>query len=145
MYTPPSSIAGNIRTTTPVNEPVHDYAPGSPEAVRPIEEIQRVGSAVRELPHVIDGERLALERPSMSWHAHVLGRYSTATAQNVGAAIAAALAARPNWSRTPWWERAAGLLCTAELVSGKYPERAPRHHDARPVQTFHQAEIDAAC
>jgi 1-pyrroline-5-carboxylate dehydrogenase len=69
MYTPPSSIAGNIRTTTPVNEPVHDYAPGSPEAVRLIEEIQRVGSAVREFPHVIDGERLALERPSMSWHA----------------------------------------------------------------------------
>ena len=37
-----TSVAGNIRTSTPFNEPVRDYRPGSPEATALIGEIDRV-------------------------------------------------------------------------------------------------------
>jgi hypothetical protein len=75
MNTAPSSIAGNIRIR-PFSEPVRGYAPGSPEAVRITEEIERVGNEARELPRAINGKRLKVQQlvdvvPPHD-HAHVL-------------------------------------------------------------------------
>ena len=75
----------------------------------------------------------------------MLGRYSPADSRQVDAAIAAALAARADWSRTPWWDRAAVLLRAAELVSGKYRNELLATTMLGQSKTFHQAEIDAAC
>ena len=33
MYQPSAPAAGNVRITAPVNEPVRDHRPGSPEAI----------------------------------------------------------------------------------------------------------------
>ena len=124
LHLPSATITGGLKMTDPVNEPVRDYRPGSPEAVSLEAEIARVGGEVRELPHVINGERLPLTDPvavtAPHDHAHVLGHYSAVDDGVVDAAIEAALAARADWSRTPWWDRAAVLLRAAELVSGKY-------------------------
>ena len=124
MTTPQAYIAGNLRTSTPFNEPVRDYRPGSPEATALLAEIDRVRGRVMDIPNVIDGEALAMQDTTdvVSPHDHqrVLGRYSPATSGQVDTAITAALRARAGWSRTPWWDRAAILLRAAELVSGKY-------------------------
>jgi 1-pyrroline-5-carboxylate dehydrogenase len=143
------SVAGNLRITAPVNEPVRDYRPGSPEAVALHAELDRVRGEVRELPNVINGERLPLGTTvdvlAPHDHGHVLGRFSPADSRQVDAAIAAALTARADWSRTPWWERAAVLLRAAELVSGKYRNELLATTMLGQSKTFHQAEIDAAC
>lgn len=148
-FTPPSTITGNLKITEPVNEPVRDYAPGSPEAVSLQAEIARVGGQVRELTHVIDGEALPITSPKPVTaphdHAHVLGHYSAVDDQVVDAAIEAALAARADWSRTAWWDRAALLLRAAELVTGKYRDELNATTMLGQSKTFHQAEIDAAC
>jgi 1-pyrroline-5-carboxylate dehydrogenase len=146
MSTP---VAGNVRTSTPYNEPVRDHRPGSPEATALLAEIERVRGRVRDIPNVVDGEALPLQDTAdvvaPHDHAHVLGRYSAATPGQVDAAIAAALAARTGWSRTPWWDRAAVLLRAAELVSGKYRNELLATTMLGQSKTFHQAEIDAAC
>jgi 1-pyrroline-5-carboxylate dehydrogenase len=143
------TVAGNLRITAPVNEPVRDHRPGSPEAVALHAELDRVGSEVREIPNVIDGERVplgeAVDVVAPHDHAHVLGRFSPADTRQVDAAIAAALAARADWSRTPWWDRAAVLLRAAELVSGPYRNELLATTMLGQSKTFHQAEIDAAC
>ncbi len=146
---PPSSIAGNVRVTTPYNEPVKDYRPGSDEATALLAEIGKVRGRVQEIPNVIAGEHLppgnTVDVVSPHDHAHVIGRYSAATTGQVDAAIDAALAARASWSRTPWWDRAAILLRAAELVSGKYRNELLATTMVGQSKTFHQAEIDAAC
>ena len=62
-FHPSATVTGGITMTDPVNEPVREYRPGSPEAVSLEAEIARVGGEVRELPHVINGERLPLTDP----------------------------------------------------------------------------------
>ena len=83
MSHPSLSVAGNLRITAPVNEPVRDHRPGSPEAVALHAELDRVRGEVRELRNVINGERLPLgatiDVVAPHDHAHVLGRYSPPT------------------------------------------------------------------
>ena len=144
-----ATVTGGLRITDPINEPVREYRPGSPEAVSLEAEIVRVGSEVRELPHVINGERLPLTDPvpvaAPHDHAHLLGHYSSVNDGVVDSAIDAALAARGDWSRTPWWDRAAVLLRAAELVAGKYRDELNATTMLGQSKTFHQAEIDSAC
>ena len=144
-----TSVAGNVRTSTPYNEPVRDYRPGSPEATDLLAEIDRVRDRVQDIPNVINGAALPMQDTAdvVSPHDHqrVLGRYSAVDSRQVDAAIAAALAARADWSRTPWWDRAAILLRAAELVSGKYRNELLATTMLGQSKTFHQAEIDAAC
>ena len=142
-------VTGGLTITEPVNEPVRDYRPGSAEAATLEAELARVGSEVRELPHVINGAALPITDPisvtAPHDHGHVLGHYSAVDGGVVDAAIEAALTARADWSRTPWWDRAAVLLRAAELVSGKYRDELNATTMLGQSKTFHQAEIDSAC
>lgn len=148
-YVPAATIAAAVTITEPVNERARDYPPGAPETMSLMAQIAQVKGEVRELPHVVNGERLPLLEPvpvtAPHDHAHVLGHYTPATDRVVDAAIAAALDARQDWSRTPWWDRAAVLLRAAELVSGKYRDELNATTMLGQSKTFHQAEIDAAC
>lgn len=148
-HQPSTSIAGNVRTSIPFNEPVRDYRPGSPEATALLAEIDCVRGQVRDIPNIINGEvqpmQDTVEVTSPHDHQHVLGRYSPVSSSQVDTAISAALAARAGWSRTPWWDRAAILLRAAELVSGKYRNELLATTMLGQSKTFHQAEIDAAC
>jgi 1-pyrroline-5-carboxylate dehydrogenase len=148
-FRPSASVTGGLKITEPINEPVRDYRPGSPEAVSLTAELARVGGEVRELPHVINGEPIPLTDPvpvtAPHDHGHVLGHYSAVDDGVVDAAIDAALAARAHWSRTPWWDRAAVLLRAAELVTGKYRNELNATTMLGQSKTFHQAEIDSAC
>jgi 1-pyrroline-5-carboxylate dehydrogenase len=148
-FHPSAAITGGIKITEPFNEPVKDYRPGSPEAVSLEAEVARVRGEVRELPHIVNGRPQPITEPvpvtAPHDHDHVLGHYSAVTDDVVDAAIAAALEARQDWSRTPWWDRAAVLLRAAGLVSGKYRDELNATTMLGQSKTFHQAEIDSAC
>ena len=148
-FHPSATITGGLKTSDPVNEPVRNYRPGSAESVSLEVSIARVGGEIRERPHVINGIALPLVDPtpvtSPHDHDHVLGHYSTVDDGVVDAAIQSALAARADWSRTPWWDRAAVLLRAAELVTGKYRDELNATTMLGQSKTFHQAEIDSAC
>ena len=60
-------------------------------------------------------------------------------------AVEAALAARAEWSRLPWEERAAVFLRAAELISGKYRALMNAATMLGQSKTAYQAEIDSAC
>ena len=77
--------------------------------------------------------------------AHVLADVEKGGAAEVERAIAAARAAHPDWSRTPWHERAAIFLRAAELLSGPWRSTINAATMLNQSKTAYQAEIDAAC
>src|SRR5699024_7999609 len=90
------------------------YAPRSAEANAVLHRIQELSHHVRELPHVIGGQRRMTEE---TWdvaaphdHQNVIARMATADEQSVQDAIDAALAVQDQWAAMPWWHRAAIFL-----------------------------------
>ncbi|MEZ2391551.1 L-glutamate gamma-semialdehyde dehydrogenase [bacterium RCC_150] len=148
MTTQSVSVTGNFRVPTPFNEPSREFRPGSPEAASVKKVIAEVASSVRDLPHVINGERTMSgelrDVVAPHRHSHVLGRIPTADEAVIQSAIDAALAAQHDWSRTPWWERAAIFLRAGNLAAGKYRDELVATTMLGQSKTFHQAEIDAA-
>ncbi|MFJ4029080.1 L-glutamate gamma-semialdehyde dehydrogenase [Paenarthrobacter sp. NPDC089989] len=142
------AVSGNFKVPTPYNEPSREFRPGSPEAASVKKVIAEVTSSVRDIPHVINGERSMTgelrDITAPHRHSQVLGRIPTADETVIQAAIDSALAAQQGWSRTPWWERAAIFLRAGELAAGKYRDELVATTILGQSKTFHQAEIDAA-
>src|SRR5438552_9172233 len=78
-------------------------------------------------------------------HQHVLATAHEAEPAHIEQAIAAARAARHDWGRTPFHERAAVFLKAAELLATKYRPLINAATMLGQSKTAHQAEIDAAC
>ena len=134
----------------PVNEPVLDYAPGSPERAALEVALVELGSTSIDLPHTIAGKRVMgtgkkIEVRQPHARRKLLGTMRNATVADAQAAVDAAKAAAPGWRALSFDDRAAILLKAAELLSG--PWRA--HLNAATMlgqsKTAYQAEIDAAC
>jgi 1-pyrroline-5-carboxylate dehydrogenase len=134
----------------PVNEPVFEYAPGSPERASLEVALAELGSSSIDLPHTIAGKRVMgsgkkIEVRQPHARRKVLGTMRNATVGDAQAAVDAAKAAAPGWRALSFDDRAAILLKAAELLSG--PWRA--HLNAATMlgqsKTAVQAEIDAAC
>jgi len=134
---------------TPVNEPVHDYAPGSRERGE-IEAALRDFAEPRELPAVIGGKRRMPGGESFTVvaphdHHRVLGTSAHSDQADARAAIDAALAAAPAWRGLSFDDRAAVLLRAADLLSGPWRARMNAAAMLGQAKTVYQAEIDAAC
>ncbi|MEU4966000.1 L-glutamate gamma-semialdehyde dehydrogenase [Streptomyces smyrnaeus] len=134
----------------PYNEPVHTYAPGSPERARLEAKLKELADNPRELPMTINGvkrmgggERVDVVQPHN--HQKVLGTYATATRQDAQDAIDAALAAAPAWRAMSFDDRAAIILKAAELLSGPWRETIAASTMLGQSKTAQQAEIDAPC
>ncbi|HNM27259.1 MAG TPA: aldehyde dehydrogenase family protein, partial [Saprospiraceae bacterium] len=111
----------------PVNEPVLNYAPGSPEKAALKKALAELKSQVRDLPMFIGGQRVTTAekgtvRPPHE-RDHILGHFSRGNATHVRAAIEAAMKAKPAWEAMPWQERAAIFLKAADLLTGPYRAR----------------------
>ena len=133
----------------PVNEPVRDYAPGSPERASLRQTLMTMRDETVEILPVVDGRRVETGRTATITPPHELGRtlgtYHKARPEDVEAAITGALDARHDWSRMAWTDRAAVFLKAAELLAGPYRDRMNAATMLGQSKNPYQAEIDAAC
>ncbi|HZQ66024.1 MAG TPA: L-glutamate gamma-semialdehyde dehydrogenase [Gaiellaceae bacterium] len=143
------SAHGIFSPPPPANEPVKDYAPGSPERAELRQRLAQMSGERLDLPCIIGGEevRTGDTAPAVMPHDkdHVLADVHQAGPAEVERAIHAAGAAWEEWSRTPWEERAAVFLRAAELLSGPWRSTLNAATMLNQSKTAHQAEIDAAC
>jgi 1-pyrroline-5-carboxylate dehydrogenase len=143
------SAPGIFRPPTPTNEPVKDYAPGSPERTELRRRLDQMESERIELPLVIGGEEVTTgttaEVVMPHRKSHVLADAHQGGATEVERAIGAAAEAWEDWSRLPWEERAAVFLRAAELLSGPWRATLNAATMLGQSKTAHQAEIDSAC
>jgi 1-pyrroline-5-carboxylate dehydrogenase len=138
-----------FRTPEPRNEPINDYAPGSPERERLQRRVEQIRGERIEIPLVIGGKDITtgdLKQAVMPHDKeHVLADVHQASAEHVRQAIDVAAAAWQDWSRWPWEDRAAVFLRAAELLSGPWRDTLNAATMLGQSKTAHQAEIDAAC
>ncbi|MEU6329326.1 MULTISPECIES: L-glutamate gamma-semialdehyde dehydrogenase [unclassified Streptomyces] len=134
----------------PVNEPVHTYAPGSPERSRLEAKLKELADNPIELPMTIGGERrmgggerFDVVQPHN--HASRLGTYANATVKDGQDAVDAALAAAPAWRALSFDDRAAIILKAADLLSGPWRETMAAATMLGQSKTAQQAEIDTPC
>ncbi|AUA11015.1 L-glutamate gamma-semialdehyde dehydrogenase [Streptomyces sp. SID8382] len=134
----------------PVNEPVHTYAPGTPERARLETRLKELGENPIDLPMTIGGvkrmgagERFDVVQPHN--HSARLGTYANATRQDARDAIDAALAAAPAWRALSFDDRAAVILKAADLLSGPWREKLAASTMLGQSKTAQQAEIDTPC
>ena len=143
------SAPGIFRPPAAVNEPIASYAPGSPERASLQARLGEMSAERVHIPMVIGGERVetgtTFEAVMPHRRAHVLADVERGGAAEIERAIAAARAAAPEWSRTPWHERVAIFLRAAELISGPWRSTINAATMLNQSKTAFQAEIDAAC
>jgi 1-pyrroline-5-carboxylate dehydrogenase len=143
------SAPGLFRPPSPPNEPVRDYAPGSPERDSLRRRLEELRSQRLEIPLVIGGEdvRTGATKEAIVPHDkdHVLADVHQGGAAEVERAVSAAGDAWEDWHRTPWEDRAAVFLRAAELLSGPWRDTLNAATMLGQSKTVHQAEIDAAC
>src|SRR6187200_1900622 len=140
---------GIIRPPAPTNEPVKDYAPGSPERAELQKRLAELERERLDVPCVIGGEEVrtgdTVEAVMPHRKEHVLADVHQAGPAEVERAIKASGDAWHGWSRLPWEERAAIFLRAAELLSGPWRSTLNAATMLGQSKTAHQAEIDAAC
>jgi len=138
-----------FRPPAPHNEPVNDFAPGTPQRTRLQQRVDQMRNERIEVPLVIGGKDVTtgtLKQAVMPHDkSHVLADVHQGSAEHVQQAIDAAAAAWEDWSRWPWEERAGVLLRAAELLSGPWRDTMNAATMLGQSKTAHQAEIDAAC
>ncbi len=146
---PGVSAPGIFRPPPPVNEPVRDYAPGSPERASLQLRLEQMKGERLDVPLKIGGEevRTGTTTEAVMPHRkeHVLADVHQGGVAEVARAIDAAAEAWEDWHRMPWEERAAIFLRAAELLAGPWRDTLNAATMLGQSKTAHQAEIDAAC
>ncbi|THV32032.1 L-glutamate gamma-semialdehyde dehydrogenase [Glycomyces paridis] len=135
---------------TPQNEPINSYAPGSPERESLQKKLVELAGTQLELDLNLSGEwrrSAGAEIKVVQPHnrAHVLGVTREATEAEWAGAVAAAKAARHDWVRTDFADRAAIFLRAADLIAGPYRDALNGATMLGQSKTVAQAEIDSAC
>ncbi len=140
---------GDFYYPMPVNEPVLNYASGSPEKLALKKVLKQLKSEVADVPMYIGGEevrtrKITAIRPPHE-HKHLLGNYHSGDASHVKKAIAAALKAKDKWASLSWENRAHIFLKAADLLATKYRAHIVATTMLGQSKNAYQAEIDAAC
>ena len=134
---------------TPINEPVLNYAPGSPERAAVAAQYKKYFEGHADIPMYVGGAEVRTDNTRNITpphdHQHVVGHYHLADEAIVDHAISNALASRKTWADTPWEHRAAVFLKAADLLAGPYRAKINAATMIAQSKTVHQAEIDAAC
>lgn len=140
---------GYFNYPMPQNEPVMNYAPGSPERKKLQQTLAELKKEEVDIPMYIGGKevRTNKKRAIHPPHelSHTLGYFHAGEEKHANQAIEAALAARENWSNTSWESRAAIFLKAADLLATKYRSYINGTTMLGQSKNAYQAEIDAAC
>ena len=133
----------------PENEPILDYAPGSPEKIELEKALAELKANPVEIPMFINGEEVRtdtkIEITSPHNHNLKLGFYYQGGEAEVKKAVDSALEAQKTWALVPWEHRAAIFLKAAELIAGPYRAKINAATMLAHSKNIFQAEIDAVC
>ena len=144
-----SGTFGIPRPPAAYNEPVKDYAPGSPERSSLVSRLESMADERIDIPMVIGGREITsgniYEVVMPHDTKHVLGDAHQSTTTHLAQAVDAARAAHSDWAALPWEDRAAIFLRAAELLAGPWRDTINASTMLGQSKTVHQAEIDAAC
>jgi 1-pyrroline-5-carboxylate dehydrogenase len=140
----------SVVTPDPRNEPVRDYAPGSPERASLRRRLAELAADRLELTMTIDGEQVtgggeAIDVVQPHQRRHVLGVIRNATTADAQRAVTAAKEAAPMWRSLSFDERAAVFLRAADLLAGPWRDTLNGATMLGQSKTVYQAEIDSAC
>lgn len=142
-------LKGFFNVPTPHNEPVKNYAPGSPERKELQAMLQTLRSQQIDVPMYIGSEEVRTGKTrTMSPphdHQHILGQFHEGDASHVEQAINAALGAKYAWENMEWEQRAAIFLKAADLIAGPYRAKLNAATMLGQSKNAYQAEIDSAC
>ncbi|MCK9402546.1 MAG: L-glutamate gamma-semialdehyde dehydrogenase [Chitinophagaceae bacterium] len=133
----------------PVNEPVLQYAPGSPERASLKKVLAELKKKAIEIPMYIggkavkSGKKIAIHPPHEM--AHTLGYFHAGEEKHVNLAISAALKAKEAWSDMSWENRAHIFLKAADLLATRYRFHINGTTMLGQSKNAYQAEIDSAC
>jgi len=144
-----AQFSGRPKVPTPINEPVRQYAPHSPERASLKAKLAAMAGETIDMPAIVGGKecRTGQTTPSVMPHdhRHVLGHYHKATPALVDEAIAAARDAHREWSGWSFAERASVFLKAAELLTTSWRDVLNGATMLGQSKTVFQAEIDSAC
>jgi 1-pyrroline-5-carboxylate dehydrogenase len=133
----------------PANEPVLNYAPGSPEKLTLKKTIAALKNEKADIPMYIGskevrtGKKTAIHPPHEI--KHVLGYFHEGSEKHVAQAIEAALAAKEAWAAISWENRANIFLKAADLIATRYRPYMNGTTMLGQSKNVYQAEIDSAC
>src|SRR5687767_3283280 len=140
---------GTFSYPMPVNEPVYNYAAGSPEKKRLKEVLAELKKQELDIPMYIGSKEIRTNNlvPIRPPHEtkHMLGKFHAGEEKHVHQAIEAALGARQTWAETTWENRAAIFLKAADLIATKYRPYMNATTMLGQSKNAFQAEIDAVC
>ncbi len=140
---------GIYQVPFPENEPVNDYAPGSPARKSLQAALKEARAQEIDIPMYIGDEKIhtgnkqVLSPPHD--HQHVLGHFHEGDASHVTQAINAALGAKPAWAALSWEHRASIFLKAADLIAGPFRDKLNAATMLGQSKNAYQAEIDSAC
>ncbi|HVT20784.1 MAG TPA: L-glutamate gamma-semialdehyde dehydrogenase, partial [Mycobacteriales bacterium] len=135
----------------PRNEPVREYAPGSPDrAALEAALASHAAAGPLDLTLTIGGTQRAgggapIDVVAPHRHSTVLGRTWQATRAEVAEAVEAAVAAGDDWRRRGLEERSEVFLRAADLLAGSWRDDLNATTMLGQSKTCYQAEIDSAC
>ena len=133
----------------PINEPIYNYALGSPERAALKKTLEELKAKPIDVPMYIGAEEVRTGnllhiRPPHEI-ARTLGHFHEGDESHVHSAIEAALAAKESWNNLNWEERAGIFLRAADLISTKYRYHMNGTTMLGQSKNVYQAEIDSAC
>ena len=141
-------MSAKLQVPKPVNEPVLDYLPGSPEKVELKAKLEEMAGQVTDIPLIIGGEEIRTGDTANVVmphdHGHVLGTYHKAGPEEIKKAIQASQDAHKQWAAWPWEDRVAVMLKAGELLSTSWRATINASTMLGQSKTAHQAEIDSA-
>ncbi|SKA12443.1 L-glutamate gamma-semialdehyde dehydrogenase [Sediminibacterium ginsengisoli] len=133
----------------PANEPVLQYAPGSPEKAALKKALAELKKKEIDIPMYIGGKavktgkKVAIRPPHEI--SHTLGYFHAGEEKHVVQAIDAALKAKAAWADMSWENRAHIFLKAADLLATKYRYQMNGTTMLGQSKNAFQAEIDSAC
>ena len=142
-------MSSTVRVPFPINEPVFEYGPGSPEKAALKAKLQELASSEIEVPVIIGGKEIHTgdteDIRAPHDHSLKLGTWHKAGEAEVRKAIESTLKARADWASRPWRDRAAVFLKAAELLATTWRPTLNAATMLGQSKNPFQAEIDSAC